>query len=449
MTVTVRIAPSPTGRLTFGNLRAAVFNWLYARKHGGHFLLRIDDTDTARSTKEMDEAIQEDLRWLGVTWDKFARQSERLPRYAEVIAQLKAAGRLYPCYETEEELGLKRKSLLGRGLPPVYDRAALKLTATEVEKFEAEGRQPHWRFLLKDHPVEWDDGVRGKVSIPVRELSDPVLLREDGSLLYTLASCVDDMDLNITDIIRGEDHVTNTAPQIQIMHAISAGTYLPRFAHFPHITGKEGEKLSKRLGSFGIPEIRNELQVEPISVWCVLGRLGTSEPVEALQHLDQLVDSFDLSKVSRTPPKFDPEDLLRLNARILHHMPWNDVQDRLKALGFADMDEEFWTAVRPNITHLAEVKDWWHIAREVIPGAVTDTKFAAQAAALLPSEPWDATTWENWIAAIKSATGRKGKDLFMPLRLALTGREHGPELKALLPLIGRARAIDRMNGKAA
>ncbi len=449
MTVIVRFAPSPTGRLTFGNLRTLVFNWLYARKHGGKFLLRIDDTDTVRSTKELDTAIQDDLRWLGGGWDLFARQSERMSRYAEIIEQLKTDGRLYPCYETEEELGLKRKSLLGRGLPPVYDRAALRLSAADVAKYEAEGRKPHWRFLLKDHPVEWDDGIRGKVTIPVRELSDPVLIREDGSLLYTLASCVDDMDFGITDIIRGEDHVTNTAPQIQIMAAISNGAYLPRFAHFPHITGKDGEKMSKRLGSFGVPQLKNDMQVEPITVWCVLARLGTADPVEALSHIDQLVDSFDLGKVSRTPPKFDPDDLLRLNARILHHMAWSEVQMKLKALGFDGIDEAFWQAIHPNISHLGEVKDWWHITREAIAGQLSDVEFAEAAARLLPSEPWDATTWDSWINAIKSATGRKGKDLFMPLRLALTGREHGPELKAMLPLIGRERVSARLNGKAA
>ena len=290
MSVIVRIAPSPTGRLQLGNIRTAMINWLYAHKHGGKFLLRIDDTDQERSTKESDQLIQDDLRWLGISWDMFARQSERMHRYTEAIDKLKAEGRLYPCYETEEELGLKRKSLLGQGRPPVYDRAALNLSVQEVEKFEAEGRKPHWRFLLKDEPVSWIDGVRGAVTIPVHDLSDPVLIREDGTLLYTLASCVDDIDFAITDVIRGEDHVTNTAAQIQIFQAL--GNHVPRFAHLPLLTDSEGQKLSKRFGSFGVGKLRDEMYIEPQAVWCHLSRLGTSDSIEAFTDIVQLVESL-------------------------------------------------------------------------------------------------------------------------------------------------------------
>jgi glutamyl-tRNA synthetase len=447
VTVRVRIAPSPTGRLQIGNLRTAIVNWLYARKHGGHFLLRIDDTDMERSTKESDQSIQDDLRWLGVAWDSFARQSERMHRYEDAIAKLKAARRLYPCYETEEELGLKRKSLLGQGKPPVYDRGALKLSAAEVEKLEAEGRQPHWRFLLKDQPVHWHDGVRGDVTIPMHELSDPILVRSDGSLIYTLASCVDDIDFAITDVIRGEDHVTNTAAQIQIFEAL--GGPVPRFAHLPLLTDDQGQKLSKRFGSFGVPKLRDEMGMEPLAVWCHLARLGTSDPIEAKASIAELVDTFDLGKFSRSPPKFDVAELERLNARILHHTPFAEVHKRLHALGLHEADDAFWQAVRPNIKHLAEAKDWWHVSRETVTGTVADATFSALAADLLPPEPWNETTWENWVGSIKAKSGRKGKELFMPLRLALTGRENGPELKVLLPLLGRSRVLSRLQGKAA
>ena len=411
--------------------------------------MRIDDTDVERSTKESDQLIQDDLTWLGLKWDLFDRQSARLHRYDEAMARLKADGRLYPCYETEEELGLKRKSLLGRGLPPVYDRASLKLTDEQKAAYEAEGRTPHWRFLLKDEPVVWQDGIRGEVVIPVHDLSDPVLIREDGTLLYTLASCVDDIDYKITHIIRGEDHVTNSAAQIQIIEALAGKASVPQFSHFPHITGKEGEKLSKRLGSFSVHNLRDEMGLEPFSIWLLLARLGTSEPIDPHLQLEDLVKGFDLSKVSRTPPKFDPEDLLRINARVLHLMPWSVAQARLAALGLDKADEAFWNAVRGNISTLKDAVEWWHISREALAGQVDDTAFAADAAAALPPEPWTEATWSQWSEAIKAKTGRKGKELFMPLRLALTAREHGPELKVLLPLLGRARVLDRLAGKAA
>jgi glutamyl-tRNA synthetase len=447
VSVKVRIAPSPTGRLQIGNLRTALVNWLYARHHGGKFLLRIDDTDLERSTKESDQAIQDDLRWLGLNWDEFARQSERFDRYGEAIEKLKADGRLYPCYETEEELGLKRKSLLGQGRPPVYDRAALRLSAADRAALEARGLKPHWRFLLKDNPITWRDGVRGDVTIPVHDLSDPVLIRADGSLLYTLASCVDDIDFAITDVIRGEDHVTNTAAQIQIIEAL--GSAAPRFAHLPLLTDDEGQKLSKRFGSFGVPKLREEMGLEPLAVWCHLARLGSSLPIEAFADIEPLVKSFDLGAFSRNPPKFDVEELERLNARVLHLLSFTQVQSRLADIGLAGADEHFWLAVRTNITHMAQARDWWHVSREQVAGTIADVSFATAAADLLPPEPWNETTWDSWVSELKTKTGRKGKELFMPLRLALTGREHGPELKVLLPLLGRKRVLHRLQGKAA
>ncbi len=412
-------------------------------------MLRIDDTDTARSTKEIEQSIHDDLHWLGCEWDLFARQSERMSYYQDAIAKLKAMGRLYPCYETEEELGLKSKSLLARGKPPVYDRASLRLTADQISRFESEGRRPHWRFLLNNEPVHWKDGIRGDVTIPVHDLSDPVLVREDGSLLYSLASSVDDIDYNITDIIRGEDHVTNTAPQIQIMQALSGGRQPPRFAHFPHITGKDGEKLSKRLGSLGVKELRDEMKVEPEAVWLLIARLGTSDPIDGDITRDDLVRSFSLSKVSRTPPKFSPDEMQRLNKRVLHRMSWETAKPRLEALGLKTADESFWHAVRGNLSHMDEAVEWWRIAREKLSGIVDEADFTAIAASLLPPEPWSAETWDHWVLDVKSRTGKSGKDLFMPLRRALTGMDHGPELKALLPLMGRARAERRLTGKAA
>ena len=456
MSICVRIAPSPTGALHVGNLRAAIFNWLYAKKQGGKFLLRIDDTDLARSTKENEARILADLRWLGLEWDAMARQSERFDRYQAAIEKLKEAGRLYPCYETEEELGLKRKSMLMRGKPPVYDRAALKLTPDDRAQLEAQGRKPHWRFLLTDEEVTWEDGIRGTVSISASDLSDPVVVREDGSLLYLLASCVDDIELGVTDIIRGEDHVSNTATQIQMIETLQdllgAEKRTIRFAHYPLITGKEGDKLSKRLGSLGVSALRDEMEIEPMTLVSFLARLGTSLPIEPHTTPEVLIDTFDLGKISRSPSKFDTEELIRLNQRVLHHTEWETVRERVhNTLGLTRADESFWNVVRPNIAKLSEVKDWWHVTRESIGGesSAKDKAFLRDAAEALPPEPWTEETWSQWIAVLKTQSDRKGKDLFMPLRLALTGLDHGPELKALLPLIGRARAVERLNGRAA
>jgi glutamyl-tRNA synthetase len=450
MTVIVRVAPSPTGRLHFGNLRATVLNWLYAKKHGGKFMLRIDDTDLARSTKAFDQSIQDDLTWLGATWDIFARQSERFARYDEAITQLKAAGRLYPCFESEEELGLMRKSLLSRGKPPVYDRGALKLSDAERAALEATGKRPHWRFKLNDEPVQWVDGVRGQVTIPVHDLSDPVVIREDGSLLYMLASCVDDLDYGITDVIRGEDHVSNTAAQIQMFEALGGRGCAPRFAHYPHVTGKEGQKFSKRLGSIGVAQLRDELKIEPMAIWGLLARIGTSQPVDPELGLDDLAAQFELSSISRTPPKFDPDDLVRLNNHILHKMPWPEAEPKLREVGLTTANETFWLAIRGNIGIMEEALDWWKVAHEPLAVAANDEDgFLQQAASMLPPEPWTADTWKQWTGSLKEKTGRSGKALFMPLRVALTGQEHGPELGALLPLLGRERAIGRLTGKAA
>lgn len=447
MTVKVRFAPSPTGRLHVGNIRVALINWLFARKHDGTFVLRLDDTDEERSTAEFAAGIEADLRWLGLHWDEFARQSDRYDRYAAAAERLKASGRLYPCYETPEELEVKRKIQLSRRLPPVYDRAALALTDADRARLEAEGRKPHWRFRLDDAVrVEWDDLVRGHTGVEMASLSDPVLIRADGTYLYTLPSVVDDIELGITHVLRGEDHVTNTAAQIQIFEAL--GGKVPVFAHFSLLVGASGEGLSKRTGALGVAELRGQ-GIEPMAILSLLARLGTADPVEPQTMLDALVEGFAIDRFGRAAAKFDPDELRTLNARILHQLPFEAVADRLRALGLEEAGADFWHAVRPNIGRLAEAADWWRVVRGPVTPVVSDPSFLAGAAALLPPAPWDQGTWRAWTTAVKDATGARGKALFMPLRLALTGLDHGPDLGELLPLIGPERARARLMGEAA
>ena len=447
MTVAVRFAPSPTGLLHVGNLRLALVNWLFARRAGGSFLLRLDDSDEERSRPEYAAAIERDLAWLGLGWDRFARESDRYPRYEAVADALKAAGRLYPCYETAEELGLRRAALVAQGRPPVYDRAALRLSGADRARLEAEGRRPHWRFRLDHAAVAWTDLVRGPVRFEGAALSDPVLIREDGRPLYTLTSVVDDADLAITHVIRGEDHVTNTAVQIQIFQALGAA--VPVFAHLPLLADAAGQGLSKRLGSLSVASLRDEAGIEPMALASLLAKLGTADPVEPRLTLEELVAEFDIARVSRATPKFDPEELARLNARLLHRLPFEGVREGLAALGLDGADAAFWEAVRPNLARLSEARDWWAVTHAPVVPVVDDPGFLAGAAALLPDEPWDAATWGAWTDAVKAGTGRKGKALFLPLRRALTGRDHGPELRNLLPLIGRGRALKRLAGETA
>ncbi len=444
MSFAVRFAPSPTGLLHVGNIRLALVNWLVARRAGGTVLLRLDDTDEERSTTAFAAGIEHDLRWLGLDWDLKARQSDRLALYTEATQRLKATGRLYPCYETADELGLKRKSLLARGLPPLYDRAALRLSDGERARFDAEGRRPHWRFKLDHHPVGWTDLVRGPTRFDGADLSDPVLVREDGRPLYTLSSVVDDIAFGISHVIRGEDHVANTAVQIQLWQALDGP--VPAFAHLPLLTDAAGQGLSKRLGSLSIASLRDDDGIEPMALLSLLAHLGTADAIEPYLTLPELVETFDLDRVSRATPRFDPEELVRLNARLLHLTPFARVADRLATLGLEEADERFWLAVRPNLTQLADASGWWRVSHAPTAPIIADSAFTRQAATLLPPEPWDETTWGTWIERVKGATGVKGKALFLPLRLALTGTDHGPELKNLLPLIGRPRAEARLNG---
>ncbi|MCX8256575.1 Glutamate--tRNA ligase 2 [Beijerinckiaceae bacterium RH AL1] len=437
---TVRFAPSPTGMIHIGNARTALFNALLARKAGGRFILRFDDTDVARSRAEYAEAIEADLAWLGVTPDLVVHQSARVALYAAAADRLRAMGRLYPCYETADELDRKRKRQQARGLPPVYDRAALELSAEDRARLEAEGRRPHWRFLLDRVEVTWDDLIRGESRIDCASLSDPVLVREDGSYLYTLPSVVDDIDLEISDVIRGEDHVTNTAVQIQLGQAL--GGTVPRFGHHNLLTTASGEGLSKRSGALSLGGLR-EAGIEPLAVAALAVLVGTSDAVQPVESLDALGALFDLAHVSRNPARFDVAELESLSARTLHALPFAAAAPRLQAAGIAP-DEAFWLAVRGNITRFDEVAVWHAVVAGEIEPVREDPAFLAEAAALLPAEPWDAATWSAWTGALKAAAGRKGRALFHPLRLALTGRETGPELAALLPLMGRERALARL-----
>lgn len=438
MSTIVRFAPSPTGRIHIGNARTAILNWLFARKTGGQFILRYDDTDTARSTEEYARGIATDLDWLGITPARVEWQSKRFSRYDAVADDLRARGFLYPCYETADELDRRRKRQQARGLPPVYDRASLKLTEDEKRTFEAQGRKPHWRFKLAQKQVQWTDLIRGAVHIDTANLSDPVLIREDGTYLYTLPSVIDDVDFGVTHVIRGEDHVVNTAVQIEITQAL--GGQVPAYAHHSLLTGADGKGLSKRLGSLSIGQMRED-GLEAMAVVSHAALLGTSDNIHPCTDYTELVEGFDLHKLSRAPARFDEAELKALNAKLLHMTAFEAVAARLPG-----KTEAFWLAVRGNIEKLADAEQWVSVVNGPITPVIADEDrdFLAAASTTLPAEPWDASTWKTWTEAVKAATGRKGKPLFMPLRLALTGLDHGPELAALLPLIGRKRVLDRL-----
>ncbi len=443
----VRFAPSPTGRIHIGNARTALINFLFVTKDRGRFILRFDDTDLVRSREEYALSIENDLKWLGIVPDAIVRQSQRFELYDEAAEKLRSAGRLYPCYETAEELERRRKRQQARGLPPVYDRAALSLTAEDRAALEAQGRKPHWRFLLDHTIIRWNDLVRGDSHIDSASLSDPVLVREDETYLYTLPSVVDDLNLKISHIIRGEDHVTNTAVQIQLFEAL--GGAVPVFGHHNLLTTVSGEGLSKRSGALSIGTLRDE-GIESLAVAAFAVLTGTSDAVHPVQSLDELAADFNFSHVSRNQAKFDPAELKSLSARNLHQMSFEAAEARLAAAGIeGPKAEPFWMAVRGNLEIFADVADWWGVVTGEIKPAIEDADFIAAARETLPAEPWDQTTWSAWTNALKARTNRKGRPLFHPLRLALTGREQGPELAGLLPLIGRAKAEARLSGHAA
>jgi len=437
----VRWAPSPTGRIHLGNARPALLNWFYARRHGGQYILRMDDTDHARSTREFADGIEVDLVWLGITPDLLVRQSDRTALYDAARDRLIAAGRLYPCYETEEELDRKRARARLLNKPPIYDRTALSLTAEDRARLEAEGRKPHWRFKLDGRPVHFDDLIKGSQTVNTASMSDPVLVREDGSYLYTLPSVVDDIDLGITHVIRGEDHVSNTGTQIEIFAAL--GGAIPIFGHHNLLTDAEGQGFSKRLGSQSIGDFR-DAGYEPMAIAIMASLTGTSLPIETYETLDEIANRLDFSMISHGAARFDPAELDSLNARLLHALPYEGAAARLSALGLEG--EAMWLLLRDNLRKFGDVTEWAKLVTGPIEPIISDEDrdFLALAKAMLPPEPWDETTWNQWTDALKAATGRKGKALFLPLRMALTGRHDGPELKSLLPLAGRKACLDRL-----
>lgn len=431
---TTRFAPSPTGYLHIGNLRTALFNWLITRKAGGTFILRLDDTDPERSKPEYADQIQRDLEWLGLTWDRIETQSSRLDRYSEAADELRAAGRFYECFETPTELDLKRKKQLNMRKPPVYDRSALSLSDAEKDALRAE-RSGHWRFKLNQERIEWNDGILGDLSIDAASVSDPVLIRGDGQFLYTLASVCDDVDFGITNVVRGSDHVTNTATQIQIIEAL--GGTVPAFAHHSLLTGPQGEGLSKRLGTLALKDLR-EQGVEPMALLSHMARIGSSDPMELRQDMADLIEGFDISRFGSAPTKFDVADLGPLSAKLLHGMELERVADDLQALEIPDeVAENFWEMARENIETRADIAGLWELCRDGVEPLIDaeDADFVAEAMALLPAAPRSDTSWKEWTTAVKAATGRKGKGLFMPLRKALTGMSHGPDMSKLLPLL--------------
>ncbi|MGX5841220.1 glutamate--tRNA ligase [Mesorhizobium sp. ArgA1] len=455
MTVTVRFAPSPTGRIHIGNARTALFNWLFAMNNKGRFIQRFDDTDIARSKQEFSDAILYDLHWLGIFPDATEYQSRRFEAYDAVVERLQAAGVLYPCYETPEELDLRRKVRRTRGLPPVYGREALTLSQQQIAEYRSDGRRPHWRFLLPNFTsdplqperteIHWEDLVRGEETVDLASLSDPVLRREDGTYLYTLPSVVDDIDMGVSHVIRGDDHVTNTGVQIALFKAL--GAVPPVFGHHNLLTTASGEGLSKRSGALSIESLRED-GIEPMAIASLAVLVGTSENVAAMHDMPALAERFDPAATSKSAAKFDPDELFVLNRALMHHMPFAEAQDRLIVLGISgDKAEPFWLAVRGNIDRLSDAAGWWRILADGPQPAPEfsdeDRDFLQQAFDLLPEEPWTGTVWKDWTARIREASGRKGKALFMPLRLALTGLASGPELADLLPLLGREGTLAR------
>ncbi|TPW34606.1 glutamate--tRNA ligase [Oecophyllibacter saccharovorans] len=441
----LRFAPSPTGSLHVGNARLAVANYLFARRHNAPLLLRMDDTDANRGRKEHEDSIRRDLKWLGIEWDEEARQSERTARYTEVVEKLKASGRLYPCFESELELRIKREQRLRAGKPPLYDRGMLNMTDEQRARAEANGKVPYWRFRLSDGSKHWNDLVMGESSVKLTAVSDPVLVRTDGSILYTLASIIDDLDMGVTHIVRGEDHMTNTGVQLDIAEALGAAPDRFTFAHLPLLLGEGGEKLSKRKGAMALSTLRHD-GLEPLPLMEYLARLGTSQDL-VLEPREALVAGYDFTHVSRSPARFDMNQLLALNRRALHAMTFEQARPLLPE----GSTPAFWEAVRGNIDLGTEIPHWWEVAHGTIapipqPG---EADFLRQAASLLPPEPWNDQSWKAWTTALSEATGRKGKALFLPLRLALTGEDAGPELAKLLPLIGRNRTESRLQEAAA
>lgn len=439
--IITRFAPSPTGYLHVGNVRTALVNYLFTKANGGKFILRIDDTDRERSKDEYVEGIKQDLTWLGLEWDEIFYQSKRMEKYEAAKEKMIASGRLYPCYESHEELEVKKKTLLSRNLPPIYDRSALKLTEAEKKKFEEQGIKPHWRFKLEGDVIEWEDGVRGRIHFETKHISDPVVIRADGTMTYMIATVVDDIDLKISQIIRGEDHISNSAVHIQMFEALGATP--PHFAHLSLLKSKEGE-MSKRVGGFDIRALR-ESGIHPMAILSMLAKMGTSDPIEFKEDLQTLVKEFALSKFGKATANYDLAEVERVNSKLLHHISFAQIKPYLTE----EIDESFWLLARGNLKNINEIADWWKICRKELAPIIEDKELLELSATLLPTGNWDQETWNTWINAVKEKSGKGGKALFMPIRLALTGMDNGPELKYLLPHIGYEKAKKRLTGQVA
>ncbi|MFV9857514.1 glutamate--tRNA ligase [Rickettsia sibirica] len=441
--VITRFAPSPTGMLHVGNIRAALLNWLYAKKHNGQFILRFDDTDLERSKQEYKDAIEEDLKFLNINWDQTFNQLSRLSRYDAIKNLLLEKKRLYACYETPEELELKRKFQLSKGLPPIYDRASLNLTEEQAKKYIEQGRKPHYRFLINHEPISWHDMIKGEVKYDGKALSDPIVIRADGSMTYMLCSAIDDIDYDITHIIRGEDHVSNTAIQMQMFEALN--TTPPTFGHLSLIINKD-EKISKRVGGFEIATLRKEIGIEAMAIASFFSLLGSSAQILPYKSMEKLANQFEISSFSKSPTIYQPEDLERLNHKLLISLDFDTVKERLKEIDAEYIDENFWLSVSPNLQKLRDVKDWWEICHQTpnVENLNLDKEYLKQAAELLPKGEITKDSWSIWTKEITNRTGRKGKELFLPLRLALTARESGPEIASVLPLIDREEIIKRL-----
>ncbi len=436
-----RFAPSPTGFLHIGNVRSALINWAHINNKNGEFFLRIDDTDSERSKVEFINAIEEDLKWLGIKWQKSFRQSERISLYNSKVDILKKSKRLYPCFETQEELALKRKNQLSLGNPPIYDRSSVSLTKEKIKSLIDSGKKPHWRLKLEDKIIEWNDLIKGKVSFDSKNLSDPILIREDGSFLYHLPSVADDIEEGITDIIRGEDHISNTAFHIQIFEALNAD--VPKFGHHPFLTDDKGKGLGKRLGSLSIRNLKED-GFENITIINYLLKIGTSQNLTKIKELKNVRDSFDINTLAASSPKFSIDSLKLLNKDILKSYNFSEVKNKFLDLDIKDVTEDFWNFVKNNINFFSETKFWWHIVNSDEIYEIKDKEYLHIAANLLPLDPFTTKSWEEWTENINKKTGKKGKELFMPLRIALTGLEKGPELKYLMPLLDRKKIVRKL-----
>ena len=440
MTITTRFAPSPTGLLHLGNIRTALINWLYARTNNGKFILRIDDTDLERSKEEYASKIKYDLEWLGIDFDETFNQSSRFEVYKARFDILVDQGRVYPCYETPEELERKRKLQMASGGKPVYDRSALALTDQQKKEFKDEGRKPHWRFLMNSKRVQWDDILKGQVDIDLLSLSDPVVYREDGVPLYTFSSVVDDIDFNITNVIRGDDHTSNTAVQIELINAMDTNKIV--FAHHALLTASSGDKLSKRDNVISIESFR-EKNIDPLAILSLLATIGTSNSIELKSNISQIIEEFRIKTISTSPGKIEIDLLNALNKKIVQNYEFSEIKDRLFKVD-ERIDEKFWNTVKGNLETVENIQSWTDIVFNSDSIEPNDKEFIKTALEVMPPDPWSDETWDEWTGKVKELTGRKGKELFLPLREAFTGLSHGPEMKKLIQLLGRDKILERV-----